>query len=1849
MDAPDEPRDRIAYIADRKLLAFQGTVDPQGRYYARVFKQNQSLSAHVTADYHGRFLIELIQNGHDAHPRNRSDGEIEVLLAADEGAAGTLYVANRGAAFGTRNVDALCEMGLSSKPPGEAIGNKGLGFRSVAHITDQPEIYSSRDNGMGAGFDGYRFTFAQGAQLDTLLPTATLGALARTDMPRFFVPLWLDDDPPAVREFAARGFSTVIRLPLRDAVALKAVRDEIGGLTRQSVPVMLFLRRLATLTLRLDGRLEGQAPGDIPASASLRREEHALGESDDAPSLVDLGEAGEYLVARRPIDESDMKRTIAEGLAAQQLPTSWEGWHGDGEVALAIRLGDGLVHPRLYTFLPMGRDAEAPFNGYLHGSFFPSSNRKAIDTGVALNQLVLEAAIALAATTVRWIVDQAGKAPLAGLSRENMACATADLVAWRDPPGLGTRAADEDDDTLVRPGLPAQIIAALVAAFDANAIADAAIIPCLSPWSGDPLLRPSRGQIAWRNAGVARVVQAGHPAFAPEVVAEHGAAAGVAPIWPGLGDRRITALKHTLNIRDWSSLLSTMGLAERARVAGSLAASLPRGKKPSWTRWQAFYRDLPGFMDNNAAPLAGQAILFCEDGSLRAARDEAAEDSAVTPRRRRRKGEQVEASVFFPPKGGSDEQALGPELFPPAPLAPYFAFLAEKLPWFGELAAARAFLETKLVDAFESEIVLTRISQVVQSEATRAVRSSGLRWAFAVWRRSVAVRRPVALSTQYRLFVPTMTGDFIPAADAVFSASWPEDMLGRRLQALLEASPDGCSDLQTVAERRLAATSASLFGTKRTADWATFLEGVGVQRGLRPVGIKVPDAVVAARLCDFSFCRELGIGEEGAKAWRADVSAQVGLGLPSSTRYVFRHPLWWLPGQGDHHRFSAEARDIYAGLIIAWLETATDQFRTEVHHQHFTQADSRDWPTPVASFLRSAAWMPVDEPTPSGFEHGHRKPQEVWLPSPTSERYPPFLRRPSFRLQQSLSRASKTAVELLARYALLRTFNASDTLVEQLVFLTAQFIAGSVSRYNEQEFLNNYHKTWRRLADQFATHADILAKKAPPPQLIARCKGQTVAVAVPLKGAVELVYVRDCDDQIAPGLIAALGHSVLDTRHADPLKSSKLFKALYGARIKLVSEIDYQLRVSCVALDDLPPAAPLSQHCPWLRPMVAVALEALRGAELGRLPADRSTILAKLDHIEYHVARTIDFWLEGVNVTPVDIRPAYAFECGADRELVVALHGGELSWKTVESSLQAICAAIDQPTIFPNMRILARQLASDGAAVAGDVHDAADVQRLCAALMLDDQAGESANSALGERFDRQLPWFRAIVHLAGGERALSAWLAGEAAALADRGALQTLLGQCLAGTALVAVDVLDACKLSFSTEQVRERLALDFAAFNISLADTGGVPDIDSEGQARQLTYHVAEHEIAILDALRAQAAPKLDAFVPDPDYARLRTAARQLKPEPAWAMLYHRIPDEVLAVWLTAWLAEIGAPPLGHTPAGLPSIATVREGNSPAVRKFAQKAAPLARSWAAMKALPCHEIWRDVEADARLRATLDAAGVFDFKPLDAEALMRWCAVLGLWPAGMPLSLDRAALGIAETDVEAALQREREDKETREAEARSLTFDGKPIDPRGADWDHLSTMIAGALPRSVKGMSLATMSDLLPATGRVRRTSSRRNASSTADRSYRGTPQEKLDMIGRLGELVVYHWLKARLPQQDIDRAWISGNATLITGQSGDDGRGYDFQVDYRRQKLLIEVKASTSDPCEFEMGETEVRRAREVAQARTAERYLVAYVGNVTTPGEVILELLPNPMSSEGDEVLDMIGQGIRWGFSKR
>src|SRR3954451_13960638 len=90
----------------------RGAIDVAELSHARdvhVGAGAKRLAAQATTEDHDRFLIELIQNAHDAHEKSERTGEVDILFAKEEGPFGVLYVGNRGNPFSRSNFKMLCE------------------------------------------------------------------------------------------------------------------------------------------------------------------------------------------------------------------------------------------------------------------------------------------------------------------------------------------------------------------------------------------------------------------------------------------------------------------------------------------------------------------------------------------------------------------------------------------------------------------------------------------------------------------------------------------------------------------------------------------------------------------------------------------------------------------------------------------------------------------------------------------------------------------------------------------------------------------------------------------------------------------------------------------------------------------------------------------------------------------------------------------------------------------------------------------------------------------------------------------------------------------------------------------------------------------------------------------------------------------------------------------------------------------------------------------------------------------------------------------------------------------------------------------------------------------------------------------------------------------------------------------------------------------------------------------------------------------------------------------------------------------------------------------------------------
>lgn len=228
-----EPSTHIANLMHERIRRYlDARSDPS------LYQSLRNMSQFVSDDYGNRFLIELIQNAHDAHDPSGTDGEIAIVLDASEDAHGCLYVANRGKGFIGDNLRAITNIALSSKPVNAGIGNKGLGFRSVLQVCKRPEIYSVDGIGGRGVFDGYCFRFATVDDLADVLGagSAELVGEMSQNLPCWHLPVPTIPGPNVAR-FAGEGFATVVRLPLKSDDALRSVRAQIDSLLGLKAPL----------------------------------------------------------------------------------------------------------------------------------------------------------------------------------------------------------------------------------------------------------------------------------------------------------------------------------------------------------------------------------------------------------------------------------------------------------------------------------------------------------------------------------------------------------------------------------------------------------------------------------------------------------------------------------------------------------------------------------------------------------------------------------------------------------------------------------------------------------------------------------------------------------------------------------------------------------------------------------------------------------------------------------------------------------------------------------------------------------------------------------------------------------------------------------------------------------------------------------------------------------------------------------------------------------------------------------------------------------------------------------------------------------------------------------------------------------------------------------------------------------------------------------------------------------------------------------------------------------------------------------------------------------------------------
>ena len=133
--------------------------------------------------------------------------------------------------------------------------------------------------------------------------------------------------------------------------------------------------------------------------------------------------------------------------------------------------------------------------------------------------------------------------------------------------------------------------------------------------------------------------------------------------------------------------------------------------------------------------------------------------------------------------------------------------------------------------------------------------------------------------------------------------------------------------------------------------------------------------------------------------------------------------------------------------------------------------------------------------------------------------------------------------------------------------------------------------------------------------------------------------------------------------------------------------------------------------------------------------------------------------------------------------------------------------------------------------------------------------------------------------------------------------------------------------------------------------------------------------------------------------------------------------------------------------------------------------------------------------------------------------------------------------------------------------------------------------------------------------------------------------------VGLVGELIAHAWLERRHGTNFNDDCWVSAYRRAHDLPEGNDKLGYDFRVEAGGRTILYEVKATTGDEPQFELGESEVRAASD-SWATPGTEYVIVFVSQVLSPAKARLVMLPNPLDPDHRTLFRIGGSGLRCQF---
>ena len=1306
----------------------------------KVYESLRNLNEVVGTEYGNRVLYELIQNAHDAH-RAEDRGRIAVRLSVRSATDGTLYVANGGTGFRWKDVDAIMNLATTAKEIGESIGNKGLGFRSIEALTDDVRIFSRIGRSESGRFDGYCFRFATVDEIEALLREDHVDVATAREIAQT-VPRYLVPLPLAEQPDDVVSYA---RRGYASVIVVPLRKAETIELAKRQVRAIadLGVPLLLFLDRIADFRIEVEIPDEPVHRRRLSRRCIAIGE---VPSFegcrlneVRVGEDRRFLVVKREVDKARVLEAVKRSESGARQIKRWRDWKGQPTVSVAVGLSSAAV------------TAGRLYNFLPMGDSAIAPLRGYLDAPffTDIDRRDADFDLPLNETLMTAAAEACAHAALhiAGQAITQIPQrAVFDLVAWT---GVHAGTLDAALD-----GMGSSLAGAPVVPMIA---VDGARWGCLSELS------------LWPEG-----------AFSLMKAAEVAKRAGARLVSPDIDGDRLDRLSAMANRKCLDLLPSSKLLAEWSE---QFARSLAERKAAAGT-WSRFYEDLNRVFAaaaKNLNVLAGKSIILDRSKKLRPAGGHDAERGV---------------GVFMRSESTRRRRAKDGIPVPPATLTRRYRFVDERIRF--KRGTLNALTDADLIREYDPVEALASLGSALSKRANDSRRREALTWAFSVWR-SVGAGIHESLESA-QLQVPTISG-WQPATQTAFSSSWTP--VGGTLENFLvqaaNTSPD-CRQMRDTLLVDFADWPPVPGGTKR--QWVDFLEVIGVVDGLKPVVGSVRES---GQGWEWNWLVRDGDAKEALDGDWCQEASRSSCGYPY-TVYRRNGEAWRLPGQIEHAELPDNAKELFHELVFRHLEACNAQYLT-FDIGRFERV-RRNWdrqrlPTPLATFLRSKAWVAVTAQEEPEF----RKANECWAARTRRERPPRFMGRLSDTVTELVERAEELADLVFGDALGLRDWHGKDTVPERLQVLAV--VAPSLETHDRRDFRREYRRAW----------VELSASDAPLPHeldLAVIREGRLETLAGDPMTIPTVIVTRNAQESAAQ-ILSSTGHALLDVGDASTEEVTERLAATGAFTPRRIDGNGVRLLV------DGEPFVPRSSdpqlsslQLGWLPEVVVLGHEIL--AERLERGVQRATIERRTREIRVRRCQSITLVVDEKEVSPRDTLNWYGFGHSELPTLILS-DAIPLTWVTLSRDLsRTIERLIDTRLRFVEPLLLRLALAQDAQALDPPNDEALAAALLCDAGMLQEHRAAS-RTEVGHILHLLIPLVAYF-----GEVTLARQLESEAENARSRFDVSAWLRSEFPLPEPKPVDLIAACEQATDRAALRRALDLDYERFNRVLLELNESP-----------------------------------------------------------------------------------------------------------------------------------------------------------------------------------------------------------------------------------------------------------------------------------------------------------------------------------------------------------------------------------------------------------------------------------------